>query len=128
MSSFEIPESRIFKYPDGLDARKIASKYQYETYCEDRPGSTHFTEKYRIEEFYRDHYIKFKGGEWEYVVSSKHQNKNQLYLCIGGPMDGKKIYYGHELESEYSAFNSARGRNKTTPSMIFVHDSLLVKS
>lgn len=52
------------------------------------------------------------------------------YLCIGGPLDGKLLttneVHEEDSASEYSNYNSSGCYGK--PSMIRVHDSLLVNA
>lgn len=121
------PKDYISPYEQGSDRWRKLERHS-QTY--DIPGD-YDTETHHINrQTVSDSYENFDKQGWKYIRSYKTQSKNQLYPCIGGPMDGKKIYHGHPNEKEYVDYNCAsgsdRGRGlKPYPSLVFIHKSML---
>lgn len=102
---FEVPEKRIFEYPDEWPEGTQKEINRLDRITENDS---------KVTEHYTDHRLGLVGSSKEDTHSQKKS------LCIGGPLMGRRST--EALAKNYHVFNNAGAGNYRT---VLVHDSLL---
>jgi hypothetical protein len=128
------PAKRRFSNPKGYSEptwgseRYMKTEHHYQR--NEIPGEYDTATHHVSNQTVTDVYENYDNEGWKYIRSWKQQSKNQLYPCIGGVMNGQKIYHGHPEEDDYIDFNIAsrygrRGKKQSYPSLVFISKELL---
>lgn len=126
MSDFNVPEKRIWEYPDDFP---VCDRVEHIKRVDRVVETNHAVTTYIINDVYSvTHSVYHHDDETtEYMYSYKSSTRQTKSLCIGGPMGGR-VHTEHVAGKDYTVFNRAAGvRSISVPKTILVHNSFLPK-
>lgn len=119
-TKFTLPENlhygwRELPQPQGVKVIDWHSEF--------RTVRTRETDKAVIRDIEEDHWIKMKPGGWEYVWTQKHTEREQKFLCVGGPLT-HRMRTEKEAGDSYERYNCA---SRGGPGLLVHEDSVVFK-